>query len=303
MASDLYTDRRDGKRPRTRQRLDNVAWRAFAALILSRVNNFAFGYGYPEVCPDGGANFGFDEDTFFDALRGIAQIPALSDEFRGPRYGEPAEPPTDVILDALEWCAGKIGEPVKGQYHAFFKHCHLHWNREEGLQRFVDEVNQIFARNGLAFEMDEEGLIRRLVETPVAVELSRTLFNTGDSTTNELLEQARRRYFDRDGSAGQNALEKLWDAFERVKTLEESDKRNGAERLLANAARNSHERELLDAEMRTLTEIGNRWQIRHHETDKRSLGEGRDLRDYLFERMFSLVRLLLSRTGRLKLKG
>jgi len=46
--------------------------------------------------------------------------------------------------------------------------------------------------------------------------------------------------------------------------------------------------------MKALTTIGNQWRIRHHETDKFDLGEGRKLRDYFFLRMFALLQHLLS---------
>lgn len=46
---------------------------------------------------------------------------------------------------------------------------------------------------------------------------------------------------------------------------------------------------LFEAEMLTLTNIGNKWRIRHHETNKHDLGTDRRLRDYLFLRMFTLL--------------
>src|SRR5262249_27670501 len=94
-----------------------------------------------------------------------------------------------------------------------------------------------------------------------------------------------------------DALEKLWDAFERLKTLEEGgNKRAQADALLDKAAA-SRFREMLGAEARALTEIGNSFRIRHAETNQEILTTPEQL-DYLFHRMFSFIRFVLKATGR-----
>ncbi len=294
--SDLYTDRRDGPRPRTETRIGNDGWRAIAALIQSRLNSSAFGYAFPERCPDGSAMYGCDETAFFQALRGVARFPELSAQFRGGNWGEPEKPPTDTILDGMEWCASKIGTPQAVYHHTYFRHDHLRWDREAGLGEWISEVNQILSRQGLAYEMADDGRIRRLVEGPATETLSRALFDSGDSETDKLLEHARRRFFDREPDAAQNAIEALWDAFERFKTHLDPDKKVGAAAILTQRAPEEAHK-MLDTEMRELTAIGNAWRIRHHEINKCSLGPGRDLRDYLFLRMFSILWLLLGRAG------
>lgn len=208
-------------------------------------------------------------------------------------------PSTHAILDALEWCAERIVDADVIDHHGFWNHDHLRWNREAGLQRFVGEVNQVLARSQLAFEMEIDGWIRRLAEGPGSEQLKRATFATGDSRADELLEQARRRFFDRDADAGQNSVEALWDAFERIKTLEDSNKSRGIERLIRLAACSQAEGDLLDAECSALTVIGNKWSIRHHEVSQHPIGSSRGLRDYFFLRMFALLRHLLEATRRM----
>jgi len=143
--------------------------------------------------------------------------------------------------------------------------------------------------------MDENGQIHRVVEGPAAELLARARFKTGDGATDQLLEVTRRRFFDRDQDAGQRSIEALWDAFERIKTLEDhTNKRRSAEQIISKAARSEGARALIEKEMIELTAIGNTWRIRHHEVGKTELGDDPDLRDYLFLRMFDLIRLLLS---------
>ena len=89
-------------------------------------------------------------------------------------------------------------------------------------------------------------------------------------------------------------MEKLWDAFERSKTYfveEKIDKKNSMEQVLDKLC-NGHKdfRELLNAECKALTEIGNKFQIRHFEKDKIAIEDANEI-DYLFYRMFSYIHL------------
>ena len=58
-------------------------------------------------------------------------------------------------------------------------------------------------------------------------------FNTGDQTLNELLQAAREKFLNRDLTVRREALEKLWDAWERLKSLfDPNDKRRSVAMLL-----------------------------------------------------------------------
>lgn len=52
----------------------------------------------------------------------------------------------------------------------------------------------------------------------IAAALSRPEFDTGDATLDDLVGEARVRFVSRDRSARRDAVEKLWDAFERTTT-------------------------------------------------------------------------------------
>lgn len=124
--------------------------------------------------------------------------------------------------------------------------------------------------------------------------------DTGDAETDRLLEDARRRILSPHPADRQDALEKLWDAFERIKTLEPgADKRTQATRLLERTVPSASPRfrQFLETEAAELTKIGNTLRIRHSETDKEPL-HSLEQADYLFHRMFSFLRLVLRTTGR-----
>ncbi|NVH78280.1 hypothetical protein FSB08_39195 [Paraburkholderia sp. JPY432] len=75
------------------------------------------------------------------------------------------------------------------------------------------------------------------------------------------------------------------------------DKRQATKILLDKAASEENFRARLEKEASELTEIGNKFMIRHTETDKVPIGNTAQV-DYLFHRMFALIRLLLKQSGR-----
>lgn len=290
--TNYFTDRENGPKVRSAETINDRVWRGIYALIQSRLSDGGFGYRFPDQCPDGNGPIGCDWRAFERLLQ--AEVP----DIEWPLDAD-TPPDTPVILDLLEFCAASVGLPVEGWYHSFYRHHHLSWEREPGLAAFVSDINRLFARNGLAFELTPEGEARRLLPAPLAASLASALFTTGDSETDQLLEQARKRISLPRIEDRKDALEKLWDAFERLKTLESGNgKREQAEALLDRAAAaGSQFRHMLGAEAKALTDIGNTFRIRHSEVGQESLTTPEQI-DYLFTRMFAFIRQLLRTTGR-----
>jgi len=110
-------------------------------------------------------------------------------------------------------------------------------------------------------------------------------FQTKDEDLNNLIVEARDRFL-RPGDQ-QVALEKLWDAFERIKTYFSSDKKSSS-KLLITKLGDELDRSYFEEEFRALTDIGNRYRIRHHETGKSAITNPDNMK-YLFFRMLSLI--------------
>lgn len=259
------------------------------ALILARLADNSFGYRFPETCPDGYGTIGHNDQML--RLTIAAEIPGIEWPLSPDNVAE-----TPTILDLLEFFAASVA-PIEGQYHSFFCHHHLSFDREGGLKRFVEDVESIFARNGIAFELTEEGVARRILPEGLRQVVGDAIFRTGDMETDRLLESARREFTSPHIQKRKDGLEKLWDAFERLKTLEPGrDKREQADALL-NKAATFRFREMLGQEVKSLTDIGNTFRIRHAETNQEILTSSEQV-DYLFHRMFSFVRFVLKATGR-----
>ena len=281
-----FSDREYGAKPQTEQEFSQVAWGGIVALIVRLGGTGAFGADFPDPCQDGRGTVGTDPHTFRLAIG--AEIPGLQ-----PLFTLDQVPPVPLIMDLIEFCHLHVAQPINQGYHDFYHHHHLSFKREEGQAAFRLEVNRILARNGLAYELREDGLAVRLGPPVLRESLIQVMFDTGDRELDQMLESARKRFFDPDPQIRRESLEKLWDAWERIKTLESGDKKEAITRLLNIAAPQEHMREVLEKEAIELTRIGNAFRIRHSETNQVPVDLPTHV-DYLFHRLFALIHLALT---------
>lgn len=280
-----YSERVRGPGPRDRLEVTDAAWGGIVALYRGCITSGSFGEAFPDECPDG---VGISGTSDYDMrLRLCAELPTVD----WPLTPD-AKPETDIIFDLVEYGWAHVAAPIQRDYHSFFGHHHLDFNVPAGRAKWREDVNRILRRNGIAFELGENGRVSRLLPAPLSDQLLPTEFDTGDETLDGLLEQSVRLFADRHADARRDAVEKLWDGFERAKTLTEGDKKHSAQQLLDASASSPEFLRLLEVEAKSLTAIGNKFRIRHSETDKVELAD-QEL-DYLFARLFSLLWHLLS---------
>jgi hypothetical protein len=285
-----YSDRERGPKPRTSEEITPTVWKAIWGLVQTRIDNGAFGIDFPEQCSDGYGPCGTNTVLIEAAAHGDAITWPITPD------GQPDDP--IEIFDLLEFCHAHVSEPKEGSWHSFMSHHHLSFEREEGQAAFRAAVNKVFERNGIVFEIDEDGEVMRIGPTGLAEPLRNAVFETGDDKLDELLEDARDKILSAKPKLRKEALERIWDAFERLKTIEKAkDKKAQIAALLAKAIKTPEMRERVDKEMVELTEIGNKFMIRHTEVGKIPVDDP-DQIDYLFHRIFSSIRLLLKATGR-----
>jgi len=286
MPTEYFSDRENGPRARTEETINQVVWNGIAALVQSLVADGSFGVSFPDVCSDGSDVVGTNTNTWRSVL--LAEHPEIKWPFSTDEL-----PSTLAILDLLEFTHGHIAKPIQGSYHGFFRHHHLSYEPDIGRAEFAQRVNRLFARNGLAYELGGDGKVFRLAPAVLRESLRNTLFQTGDGTLDAMLESARLKFLNPDPKVRREALEKLWDAWERVKTIEPgNDKKAQVKTLLDKAAAEPTFRGLVETEAVALTAIGNNFLIRHSETNRIQIGTDAHV-DYLFHRLFCLIGMLL----------
>jgi len=292
MEDSYFSERELGLPPRNKDKIDKFFWGGFIAFVQVKINDGSLAERFPLNCPDEPIIIGSDDASIKLAFQ--AEFPSIKWPLNLSNL-----PDTLSVLDMVEFFYRDISKPVKKEYHPFFKHNHLLlFDQKSGEQQYLRGVNRLFKRNRLAFELQGDGKVVRLEPVVLREALSSAFFQSKDQELNRLLELAREKFRDPDVSIRREAVEKLWGAWERLKTLEPGpNKKKQIETLLEKAIPQSEFRECVNQEAIKLTKIGNDFTIRHTETNKIVLSESEFL-DYLFHRLFALIQMLLRRTNR-----
>ena len=292
MEDSYFSERELGLPPRNKEKIDKLFWGGFMALVQVRINNGSLAERFPLNCPDGPILIGSDEESIQQAFR--AEFPSIEWPLNSSIL-----PDTLSVLDMVEFFYRDISKPTRKVYHPFFKHNHLLlFDQDAGKQQYLEDVNRLFRRNKLAFELKGDGKVVRLEPVVLRETLVSAVFQSEDQELNRLLELAREKFRNPDVNIRREAIEKLWDVWERLKTLEPgTDKKKQIEALLMRAIPQAEFRERVNQEAIALTNIGNDFGIRHTETNKIIISEPEFL-DYLFHRLFTLIQMLLRRTNR-----
>ncbi len=297
-----FTDREGLSHAATTDEISDIAWAGLRASVERRVDQNYFASSYPETCSDNSTNIiGTNENAMRDAMRAEIRGLPLWPWRESAATIEPL-PNTAAILDMLEFCSRHAAAPEATKYHRYLDHHHLRFDAARGQREFREEINLIFRRNGIAYRLNDEHVIQRLTEPAFREALEGHLsFSTEDPELDRMLRTAQEKFLHRNAEIRPEALEALWDAWERLKTLPHGpDKKARAIALLDDAAGPSAPRYrlLLEREAKELSRIGNTMQIRHSETDQERLGPTEHL-DYVFYRLWAFLAMILRSTGRI----
>ena len=331
--SPLYSDRTEGPKPRDIETLPKETKRALLGLVKGKITDDWFAKDFPEKCEDGNSIAGTDRSGLQDALNAIipnltyplaskadSKLPELVDHaeiadaaktpkangtfefYPGKANGtQPIVVTDSAVFDLLEYTARKIALPSQRRFHEFFSHYELEFygnSREKAQETFQGEVNELLCRGRVIYEcvsVDDTLQIQRMGTPEVRRLMADLQPNSEDKELDNLITEARKRYLSHKEDERRIGLEKLWDAFERLKTIEtlpdgKSNKKASAEQLLSRIT-DEPLREVVEDDMEALTDVGNEFRIRHHETDKHVVPvEGYD---YLFARMSNVIITLL----------
>jgi hypothetical protein len=286
----FYSDRTFGPRARDKEVISDETWRGLAALIWQKIDRNWLAHEFPHNCQDGRGVIGTNRQGLFDLATTL--VPGLS-----LPIGQVPAPATEIALDLVDFVAQRVSKPQQERWDDYHRHHELNFDEETGRKEFRVEINQLFARTGLAYELGSDMRVVRLGPVEIRPVVADLRPNTGDEKLDSLIAEACERYVSRDPRDARIGIEKLWDAFERLKTIEAGPRKNDQIAALLDKVATGLMRDYLDAEAIALTDIGNKLQIRHFETTTGSV-EPEHI-DYLFGRLAILVLHLLRRTGRL----
>jgi hypothetical protein len=296
MVHKYISDRELGSVERSSEEINADVWNGIVSVYESTVVNNVLSGSFPEECPDGQVICGCDRSQLENAIK--AEIPRLPTPIRGRQkkefyLEEDIVPEKYAILDFIEFLHRNIKDPVSiGRYHGFYSHRHYRFTDSgQAASEYRNKINTIFARSGIVFYLDEDGLIKRTVPESLKRIITDIRFSTNDPRLNELLKISYSKFILPKTESRIESLEKIWDAFERIKTYYKENKKISASTLIvAVSDGNSLFQSQIEEEFGSLTNVGNKFQIRHFERGKVQLHSNLHI-DYLFYRMSSLIHL------------
>ena len=288
---EYFSERILGPAPLDQPEIGINFWKGFVALIWRLDDGGHLAEDFPALCSDSPIPYGTASRYLGLTLSG--DVPGISWPFDTDKVPDNQL----AIFDSIEFFSQHVSKPSSFSHHSFFQHNHItSFDRETGKAEYQSQVNQLLRRNGHPYELRDNGQVERIGPPVLDATLRRTQFRTGDSVLDQILETACIKFFDPDIIVRKESLEKLWDAWERIKTLRGSgvQKKESISQILNEVSSEVNFRKLLENEARELTEIGNNFMIRHAETNKTPITESEQV-DYLFHRMFSLIWLILNK--------
>lgn len=154
-------------------------------------------------------------------------------------------------------------------------------------EKFVDEINLLLKRNNFTYKLAGG----KIESSGMSLRNTAAIAEPG---LKELVEQASNLYNSKIISDKQFAVEKIWDALERLKTYYTNlDKKKSVEKIVDDMSnQNDKYKKLFDEEFAQLTKIGNEFRIRHHETNKTDIIDN-NYYSYFYHRCFALLELAL----------
>lgn len=163
------------------------------------------------------------------------------------------------------------------------------YNSENG---FAAQINALFRLNGLPYKL-EKGRIEGTLEVSIEKKDISAITERG---LKDLLMEAESYY---NSGNKQIAVEKLWDAFERLKTYYSPalNKLASANKIIDDmSASDPNFKIMYETEFKALTNIGNKFRIRHHEITKIDITDNRQY-DYFYKRCLALISVAILYLG------
>lgn len=247
---------------------------------------------FGEECPDGNYKCGISYKLLMDTLK--IEIPNIDINIRGELTIR--ESNMYAILGFIEFVYKNIVSIKQELSHDYF--CHTHYiysqNSDSIKEDFINDINDGFDYAGLLYKINNKGIVERTINNDIVVEdIRKKIVNIKKKDLKALIETAIKYHRSKNEDDWKTATEKIWDAFENMKTYYTSDKKESVKMILKNiSSKDEHFKSLIENEFKELTDIGNKFHIRHFETDKTEI---RDVKhyDYLFNRCLSVINLTL----------
>lgn len=260
---------------------------------------------FPEKCPEYSTICGLNFTLYNAYLHNL--IPNLFYKYES-LSGNPLIPYGEdsydqfALFDYIEFIA-------KNAHDIEYRKSHIPYRAHEDFKysstnlyvrnELINDFNEIFKITNLLYKMNDNLEIERLTDADFLISSnSKIIADIKEPGLKDYINEAIALYKDPQPNCRHLAVEKIWDAFERLKTCAiegnlQPNKKENTNKMIKSASNNNENIEnLIVSEFKELTKIGNQYKIRHSEIDKYEITDEKHY-DYLFNRCFSLIILML----------
>jgi len=304
-----FSDIELGEKERVSEEITEKVHNGIVAIYEKYASKNAFSESAGLDFPDGTPGIcGLNKKLFFDLVK--SEIPNIENDssfypsiiFNNDKY---------IILDFIQFCYSHIKKatinterrcenPATSEEIIIPSYIFAESDSEK--ENFRNDINTLFRRNGLVFELQEDGKIIRKIPKGLQPLVSK-IYTTEDADLNNLINESFEKFLEPKLIDRKIALDKIWKAFERMKTYyEEKNKKDSIAELITKVSEgNEAIYEILQTEAKNLTKIGNGKRedgtntglfIRHSDTNTTSIDSNEHI-DILFYRMISFMQLFL----------
>ena len=293
---DAYFSEREGQvLPAHETQIGSIFWGGFVTLVEQRLRSGAFAESFPICCSDTGLPCDSDSEGLGRLFK--AEIKSIDWPLNST-----STPNTSDLLNAIEFFWRHVSQVFAHSGHSspswgFQHHHYISFDRSLGRKEYKNDVNRLLRRCAHPYLLDELGKAKRRLLPLVQAVIRATQFRTSDSELDRLLCEACEKFESPDLVTQREALKRLWDAWERLKSLLlPSDKAESTKKLLDEFVQEAQLREKVEEDARALTWIGNNLMIRHTEVNRPPIPKSEHV-DYLSLRLLALVSSILKSRG------
>lgn len=205
----------------------------------------------------------------------------------------------DNMFDLIEFFFKYISKPTSGWNHGYCGSFHPEsYDTPKGRYEYTIAVNDLFKRFNHPYKL-KNGEIKLLGSPTLDTPLTTMELDTDDSHLKKLMEQALTDFYDRSGARKNQALQALVDVFERLKTIDHTNKKKSIAKIIGKLSPIECVQKNLNRDLRELTNVANNFCIRHHETTQKIIKDP-DMVEFLFYLYFNYVRLIFKKYNLLK---
>ncbi|MCK4306620.1 hypothetical protein KAW50_00165 [candidate division WOR-3 bacterium] len=209
-----------------------------------------------------------------------------------PLFSQPSD---DKIFDLIQFFFRFVSSPT--EWHQTLKCGDMptEFDRGKGSLLYTIGINRLFTNFKHPYKL-KKGEIECTRSEILDEKILNLEFKIPDDELSKLINEAMKYFYSRNPGDKKRGLEKIVDAYQRLKTLKDSDVKKGVERITKEASLLEETQTAFGGDLKDLWEVANNYAIRHFETDQIPL-EDKDFIEYLFYGYYNVIRLVLRKYG------